>query len=107
MTGTRIRKGLLSDPQTETAQYFVAGFSNAEIAAITGRAEGTVKRHISDMVQDFSVRNRTEAVLPALAYLLRAGVSPEKIFEDSPVLDPDQRQALIKALDTGRHHFQS
>jgi DNA-binding NarL/FixJ family response regulator len=42
------------------------GYSNREIAAALGTAEGTVKNHVSSILAKFGVRDRTRAVLRAL-----------------------------------------
>lgn len=106
MTGKQI-KGKLSVRQIEIAIYFVAGHSDKSIARITHRVQDTVKHHINDIVQEFCCATRAEAVIPVLVYLLEYGINPRQIFSNSPVLEPKQREALIKALDEGQHHFQS
>ena len=43
------------------------GYSNKEVARTLGIAVGTVKNHISDMLRKLDARDRTHAVLKALA----------------------------------------
>jgi len=43
------------------------GYSNKEVARTLGIAVGTVKNHISDLLRKLDARDRTHAVLKALA----------------------------------------
>jgi DNA-binding NarL/FixJ family response regulator len=58
------------DPPTkrelEVLRLMAAGYSNREIADALGAAEGTVKNHISTILSQLGVRDRTRAVLKAL-----------------------------------------
>jgi DNA-binding NarL/FixJ family response regulator len=62
-----------SDAASLTAQeaailrLVAAGYSNKEVARYLGIAVGTVKNHISDMLRKLDARDRTHAVLKAIA----------------------------------------
>ena len=43
------------------------GYSNKEVARALGIAAGTVKNHMSDLLRKLDARDRTHAVLKALA----------------------------------------
>lgn len=59
--------------EAEVVRLMAGGYSNREIAAALGTAEGTVKNHVSSILAKFGVRDRTRAVLKALeAGVLRA-----------------------------------
>jgi DNA-binding NarL/FixJ family response regulator len=59
--------------EAEVVRLMAGGYSNREIAAALGTAEGTVKNHVSSILAKFGVRDRTRAVLKALETgLLRA-----------------------------------
>jgi DNA-binding CsgD family transcriptional regulator len=63
----------LSGREAEVVRLMAGGYSNREIAAALGTAEGTVKNHVSSILAKFGVRDRTRAVLKALETgLLRA-----------------------------------
>jgi DNA-binding NarL/FixJ family response regulator len=63
----------LTAREAEVVRLMAGGYSNREIAAALGTAEGTVKNHVSSILAKFGVRDRTRAVLKALETgLLRA-----------------------------------
>jgi DNA-binding NarL/FixJ family response regulator len=57
------RAAELTPRQREILQMMSRGLTNAEIAGALGIAEGTVKTHISAILQILDVTNRTEAAL--------------------------------------------
>ena len=57
--------GRLTRRQLEVARAAANGFSNKEIAAQLGLAEGTIKNHVSNILSKLGVRDRTRAVLKA------------------------------------------
>jgi len=56
----------LTERETEVLRFLAAGYSNQEIAAALGVAEGTVKNHVSSILSKMGVRDRTRAVLKAI-----------------------------------------
>jgi two-component system NarL family response regulator len=48
--------------ELEVLQLISKGFSNPEIGRLIGRAEGTVKVHVQNILQKLTVSDRTEAV---------------------------------------------
>jgi DNA-binding NarL/FixJ family response regulator len=56
----------LTRRETEILRLIAGGYSNREIAAALGTAEGTVKNHASSILSKLGVRDRTRAVLKAL-----------------------------------------
>ena len=63
----------LTAREAEVVRLMAGGYSNREIAAALGTAEGTVKNHVSSILAKFGVHDRTRAVLKALETgLLRA-----------------------------------
>ena len=56
----------LSRREVEILRMMAAGYNNREIAQGCFVAEGTVKNHISSILQKLGVRDRTRAVLRAL-----------------------------------------
>ena len=52
--------------EAEVVRLMAGGYSNREIAAALGTAEGTVKNHVSSILAKFGARDRTRAVLKAL-----------------------------------------
>jgi DNA-binding NarL/FixJ family response regulator len=57
----------LTDREVEVLRLMAGGYSNRELADALGVAEGTVKNHISSILQKMGVRDRTRAVLKGLA----------------------------------------
>ncbi|WP_299774499.1 response regulator transcription factor [uncultured Pseudoteredinibacter sp.] len=60
----------LSEKELQILRYIAAGFSNKEIAAAVFLSEGTVKNHISAILQKMEARDRTQAVVKALRWKL-------------------------------------
>lgn len=60
----------LSDKERQILRYIAAGFSNKEIAGAVFLSEGTVKNHISTILQKMEARDRTQAVVKALRWKL-------------------------------------
>ncbi|HEY3950556.1 response regulator transcription factor [Phenylobacterium sp.] len=62
---------VLLEPLTERERTVVrlmaGGFSNREIGELLGLAEGTVKNHVSSLLLKLDARDRTSAVLKAIA----------------------------------------
>jgi DNA-binding NarL/FixJ family response regulator len=56
----------LTPRETEVLSLVAKGLSNAEVAARIGRAEGTVKVHLKNILQKLEATDRTEAVTTAL-----------------------------------------
>jgi DNA-binding NarL/FixJ family response regulator len=56
----------LTAREAQVVRLMAGGYSNREIAAALGTAEGTVKNHVSSILAKFGVRDRTRAVLKAL-----------------------------------------
>ena len=56
----------LTKREVEILRLMAGGYSNREIAAALGTAEGTVKNHASSILSKLGVRDRTRAVLKAL-----------------------------------------
>jgi len=59
--------GSLSAREEEILRLVAGGYSNKEVARSLGIAVGTVKNHISDLLRKLDARDRTHAVLKALA----------------------------------------
>ncbi|MBB6523685.1 response regulator transcription factor [Pseudoteredinibacter isoporae] len=60
----------LNDKERQILRYIAAGFSNKEIAGAVFLSEGTVKNHISTILQKMEARDRTQAVVKALRWKL-------------------------------------
>lgn len=56
----------LTDREIDVLRLIAEGYSNREIAGLLHLAEGTVKNHISMILQKMGARDRTNAVLRAL-----------------------------------------
>ncbi|MEA2714155.1 MAG: hypothetical protein QOK27_2116 [Gemmatimonadales bacterium] len=56
----------LTPREIEVLSLVAKGLSNAEVAARIGRAEGTVKVHLKNILQKLEATDRTEAVTTAL-----------------------------------------
>lgn len=64
----------LTTQETAILRLVAGGYSNKEIARFLNIAVGTVKNHLSDMLRKLDARDRTHAVLKALAgHLLTKG----------------------------------
>lgn len=67
---TTFESAEMPDPLTprecEVLRLIAAGFSNREIAEVSGTAEGTVRNQTSSVLSKLGVRDRTRAVLKAL-----------------------------------------
>jgi DNA-binding NarL/FixJ family response regulator len=69
----------LTGREAEVVRLMAGGYSNREIAAALGTAEGTVKNHVSSILAKFGVRDRTRAVLRALeSGLLQTPAHPRR-----------------------------
>lgn len=53
----------LSDREHEVARYVRMGWSNRRIASELGIAEGTVKRHVSNILEKSGLESRTQLAL--------------------------------------------
>jgi DNA-binding NarL/FixJ family response regulator len=58
---------VLSDREREVIRLMAGGFSNREIGEMLGLTEGTVKNHVSRLLLKLDARDRTSAVLKAIA----------------------------------------
>ena len=56
----------LTPRETEVLSLVAKGLSNAEVAERIGRAEGTVKVHLKNILQKLGVDDRTDAVTTAM-----------------------------------------
>jgi DNA-binding NarL/FixJ family response regulator len=56
----------LSEREVEVLRLVAKGLRNKEISRVIGRAEGTVKVHLKNILQKLAVDDRTEAVTLAL-----------------------------------------
>ncbi|MBK0417724.1 response regulator transcription factor [Leucobacter sp. CSA1] len=63
-TGSPVEE--LTGRELEVLRLMAEGYSNREIAAAVFLAEGTVKNHVSTILQKLGTRDRTRAVLRAL-----------------------------------------
>lgn len=57
----------LSDREREVLRLMASGYSNRELATLTGLKEGTVKNYVSTILLKLGARDRTNAVLKAIA----------------------------------------
>jgi DNA-binding NarL/FixJ family response regulator len=65
-SGTRLTPRALTEREREILRLLASGLSNREIATALHLATGTVKNHVSAILQKLGVRDRTRAVLRAL-----------------------------------------
>ncbi len=59
------RDGQLTARQAEVLSLLAEGYANKRIALVLGIAEATVRVHVSDILHELQVENRTEAVVRA------------------------------------------
>jgi DNA-binding NarL/FixJ family response regulator len=57
----------LTGQEAAVLRLVAAGYSNKEVARYLGIAMGTVKNHVSDILRKLDARDRTHAVLKAIA----------------------------------------
>jgi DNA-binding NarL/FixJ family response regulator len=57
----------LSGRERDVIRLMAGGFSNREIGEMIGLSEGTVKNHVSRLLLKLDARDRTSAVLKAVA----------------------------------------
>jgi len=57
----------LSERERDVIRLMAGGFSNREIGEMLGLSEGTVKNHVSRLLLKLDARDRTSAVLKAIA----------------------------------------
>ncbi|MEM6639690.1 MAG: response regulator transcription factor [Pseudomonadota bacterium] len=57
----------LTPREKEVLRLMAAGYSNREISTLLSKSEGTIKNHVSNVLSKFGVRDRTRAVLKAIA----------------------------------------
>lgn len=57
----------LTPRETEVIRLMAGGYSNKEISQALNKSEGTVKNHVSNILAKLGVRDRTRAVLKAIA----------------------------------------
>ena len=63
----QLAAAVLTAQETAILRLVAGGYSNKEIARFLNIAVGTVKNHLSDMLRKLDARDRTHAVLKALA----------------------------------------
>jgi DNA-binding NarL/FixJ family response regulator len=63
----------LTEQEAAILRLVAGGYSNKEVARHLGIAMGTVKNHVSDILRKLDARDRTHAVLKAIAGHLLAG----------------------------------
>jgi len=68
----------LTEREVEVLKWVANGYQDKEIARELGIAEGTVKKHLTDIFQKLGVRNRAQAT--AMAY--ERGLLPRGTVED-------------------------
>jgi DNA-binding NarL/FixJ family response regulator len=57
----------LSPRELAILRFVAGGYSNKEIGRVLGISDGTVKNHLSDILRKLEARDRTHAVLKAIA----------------------------------------
>jgi DNA-binding NarL/FixJ family response regulator len=57
----------LSPRELAILRFVAGGYSNKEIGKALGISDGTVKNHLSDILRKLEARDRTHAVLKAIA----------------------------------------
>jgi DNA-binding NarL/FixJ family response regulator len=57
----------LSPRELAILRFVAGGYSNKEIGKTLGISDGTVKNHLSDILRKLEARDRTHAVLKAIA----------------------------------------
>ena len=57
----------LTPRETEVIRLMAGGYSNREISQALNKSEGTIKNHVSNILAKLGVRDRTRAVLKAIA----------------------------------------
>lgn len=57
----------LTERELAVLRLVAGGYSNKEIGRLLGISDGTVKNHLTDILQKLSARDRTHAVLKAIA----------------------------------------
>lgn len=70
--GYKIELPRLTRAQARVATLVAAGYTNQQIADLTGSARSTVKNHINAIYRQGKVVNRTE-----LTYVIREGARPD------------------------------
>jgi DNA-binding NarL/FixJ family response regulator len=56
----------LTDRELEVLRMLAGGFTNREIGSALNLSEGTIKNHVSAVLEKLNVRDRTRAVLRAV-----------------------------------------
>lgn len=74
----------LTARETEILRFLSGGFSNREIADALQVAEGTVKNHVSAILGQLAVRDRTRAVLKAIQQGLLGAETCSAMHEQTP-----------------------
>jgi len=64
--GAAVAAGLTAQ-ESAVLRLVAAGYSNKEVARYLGIAVGTVKNHVSEMLRKLNARDRTHAVIKAMA----------------------------------------
>ncbi|HIY23043.1 MAG TPA: response regulator transcription factor [Candidatus Brachybacterium merdigallinarum] len=66
VTGPQVPAPALTEREIDVLRLVAEGYANREIARMLHLAEGTVKNHLSSILQKMGARDRTNAVLRAL-----------------------------------------
>lgn len=66
----------LTEQEAAILRLVAGGYSNKEVARYLGISMGTVKNHISDILRKLDARDRTHAVLKAIAGHLLSNAGP-------------------------------